>query len=229
MGGRHHPHFDGLRVFVAQGQAPAPPYILLQNATLTASGNTINAARIPVVTASGVTVYLDMALQFNTDANGNLTLATGYPRINGSTALLTSNFTAGTYVGPSTFLNGKAIIVVGGPGVAPGGATQWSLSAGPGADMCTTPLMANWYDGPIADNPNSARINSAKITSTALSYGIGGNEPCGNNTSGIIYGRWQSGSLLGFSQIGDTLTISSFTSSATDYSTAQDQIVFTRQ
>lgn len=218
-------------LFIASAQSPTPPYALFQNAVITASGNTINATRIPVITQSGVPVYVNMSLQFNVDPNGNLSISNGYPQYTASPMLLTSQFKAGTYVGPSTLLGGKAIIVVSGPGVASGGATQWTISAGSGADACTVPLSATWYDGPISSNPNGARVSKAGITSTDLSYGIGaGVAPSCESTVGYKYSDWVSGGLIGLSQVGNTLTIESFSAGGSvDYSTPQDQIVFTLQ
>ena len=120
-------------VIAVRAQTPAPPYALFQYASLTGSGNTITATQVPVVTATGVTVYENLTLQFNVDSNGNLTLAPGYPQSIPAPAILTSGFKPGTYVGPSNVLAGKALITVSGPGVSAGGATTWSLSAAPGA------------------------------------------------------------------------------------------------
>jgi hypothetical protein len=142
------------------------------------------------------------------DTVGNLKLATGYPKVVTSPQLITSGFKAGKYVGPSAIYAGKMIITVSGPGVAPGGATEWSLAAAPGADGCTYPSTATWYVWQIANSPLAKRLQNAGITSTALSYGIG-NAQC--NGSGNW--RFSSGTLLGLSQAGNTLTILSFTDS----------------
>ncbi len=60
-------------------EARTPPSALFQNATLTGSANTITATRVPVAISSTLTIYVDIAKQFTADANGNLTLAAGYP------------------------------------------------------------------------------------------------------------------------------------------------------
>src|SRR5438270_10519580 len=190
-------------VLVASAQTPQPPFALFQQSTLTGSGNTITATQIPVVTATGITVYVNATLQFNVDANGNLTLSPGFPQISPAPTLLTGSFRAGRYVGPSTVSNGKGFVTVGGPGVTDGGGTQWSLSATTGADPCTYPSTATWYVGPIASSPVAARLKSAGITSTALSYGVGGSN-CGPGS------HWLLGSLIGVSQAGNTITIMSF-------------------
>ena len=203
----------------AIAQAPKAPYASFDQAILTGSGNTINATQIPVVTATGVVVYVNATLQFNVDANGNLTLASGYPQISPAPTLLTAGFKAGKYVGPTTILGGKAIINVTGPGVTDGGATMWSVSTPTGADPNTYPGSATWYVGPLANNPNASRIMKAGITSTALSYGIGGNP----NTSGY---NWAPGNLIGVSQTGNTITFFSF-SNRGDSSIPLDQITYT--
>jgi len=196
-------------------QSPKPPYALFDQATLTGSGNTITATQIPVVTGTGAVVYLNATLQFNVDANGNLTIATGYPQVSAAPTLLTGNFKAGKYVGPANILGGKAAIIVSGPGVTDGGATEWTLTAAPGSDTSTYPGTASWWVGPIANNPYAAQIKAAGITSTAWSYGI--------STSN--YGRWGVATLIGVSQIGNTLTIVSFYSVTNGV--PYDQITYT--
>ncbi len=209
-------------VFVARAQTPQPPYALLEYSTLTGSGNRITATQIPVVTASGVTVYLNATLQFDVDSNGNLTLSPGFPQLSAAPTILASSFKAGRYVGPSTIANGRAFITVAGPGVSDGGATQWSLSTTTGSDPGTYPRTATWYVGPIASNPYAARLKNAGVTSTAWSYGVS-NSPCRENT-------FCTNSLIGVSQIGNTITIVSFSggsNGALDYVTPTDQITYT--
>jgi hypothetical protein len=205
----------------AIAQAPKPPYALFDQATLTGSGNTITATQIPVVTATGAIVYLSATLQFNVDANGGLTLSTGYPQVSAAPTVITGNFKAGRYVGPSTILGGKGIVSVMGPGLTDGGATEWTLSAASGADPYTYPGSASWYVGSIT-NPNhplAARLSKAGITSTAWSYGVG---------SAYNTNNWLTNSLIGVSQVGNTITIASFTSSGpTDHNVPVDQITYT--
>jgi hypothetical protein len=195
--------FSAALVFVIGAQTPQTPSAQFQYSNLTGSGNTINATHIPVVTASGVTVYVNLAMQFNVDANGNLTLSSGFPQATLFPALLTTSFVAGKYVGPSAILSGKTSVIVSGPGVTDGGATEWSLSAAAGADNCTYPSSATWYVGPIANNPLAARITKAGITSTALSYGVGSSQ-CSTDAA------WGVNTLIGVSQIGNSITFVSF-------------------
>jgi hypothetical protein len=214
---------------VATAQAPQPPYALFQQATLTGSGNTINATQIPVVTSSGAIVYLNAALQFNVDANGNLTISSGFPQIAASPSAITSGFRAGTYVGPSTILGGKSIVSVSGPGVADGGYTIWSLTTGSGAAGSTYPSSATWYTGPVANTPLAARINKAGITSPMMSFGVGSSQQPDTSVAPAGYQWWSCPStLFGVSQVNNTITFVSFTSSnCTDYGSPQSQITFT--
>jgi hypothetical protein len=199
--------------------AQTPPYALLQNATLTGSGNTITAVNIPVVISVGVIVYVSLNLQFNVDSNGNFTVTPGYPQITQSFTPLASNFVAGNYVGPSNINSGNNLVTVSGPGITSGGATEWSLAASAGGSNYTYPPSATWYVGPIASNPIASRLQSAGITSTAYSYGVtGGNV-------GNIY--WEPNTLIGVSQIGNTITLVSFSYNGNDRNVPQDQITYT--
>lgn len=207
---------------VAQCQEVAPqattPGAQFQAAAITGSGNTINVSRVPV-TANGTTTYYDVTLTFEVSAGGVLSL-NGSPAIAKSPNLITAGFKAGNYAGPSNVLSGDALITVNGPGVAPGGATEWSLSSSPGASGCTYPGTATWYVGPINTNPLAARLKAAGITSTSMSYGVGGTG---------CYGDWEPNSLLGFIQTANALTIVSFTFNGTDHNVPQDQITYTHK
>lgn len=72
----------------------------------------------------------------------------------------------------------------------------------------------------IANYPCAARLGKAGITSAVWSYGVG-------NGSGAI---WGANDFLGFSQVGNTLTIARCTSgfSSTDQAAPVDQITYTR-
>jgi hypothetical protein len=203
-------------VFVAGAQTPD---VLLQYSTLTGSGDTITAAWVPVVTDKGTT-YKNITLLFEVSSEGVLTLAPGYPKVVASPTNLVSSFKAGKYVGPSTILGGEAKITVSGPGVTAGGATEWTLAATAGANGCTYPSTATWYVGPIASSPLEARLKKAGITSTAWYYGVIGVGNCNNN--------WVADNLIGLSQVGNTITIVSFTyDGSEDHPEPLDQITYT--
>lgn len=201
----------------AFAQTPQPPYALFQQATITGSNNTITATQIPVITASGVVVYLNTTIQFDVDANGNLTISAGFPQTVAAPATITSNLRAGRYVSPSNILNGKGAIILSGPGLTDGGATMWTISAAPNADPGTYPSTASFYVGPIANNPLASHLTQDGVTSTAFSYGIVGGGQLGPG------GQWGAGSIIGVSQSGNTLTIALFN----NYKTPQDQITYT--
>jgi hypothetical protein len=201
--------------------AQTQPYAVFQNSTLTGSGNTINATFLPVVLSTG-TIYENVTIQFDVDALGNLTIAPGFPQVVASPITITSKFKPGTYVGPSTTLGGTAMITVSGPATGPGGTTEWTITAPTGANSCTYPSSATWYVGPLASNPLASRLKTAGITSTAYSYGIGSSQ-C--DTDGDF---WRQNTLLGLSQVGNALTIYSYTydGEQPDYSTPRDQITY---
>jgi len=194
------------------------PYALFQDGGLTSATNTVDATRVPAVDSSGNLHYWDVSLIFDTDSSGDVTLAPGYPKITLSANPLSSNFKAGTYVVASGIDGGKDIIVVSGPSVLSGGATAWTLAGGPGSSSLTTPTTAVWYMEPtIASSPLASRITKAGIANSQLSYGVSG-----------AGGYWCTDSLLGFSQVGNSLTISDY-SSCGDHSTPVDQRTYTLQ
>lgn len=199
------------------------PYALFQYSTLTATGNTINGSWIPVVTAAGATIYQDLTLQFNVDASGNLTITPGYPQIVTAPLAVTSSFKAGAYAGPTNLDGGRTAITVAGPGLAPGGSTEWTLAASKAAAYGTYPSSATWYVGPIVGSPLAARLKAAGITSTAWSYGVG------SAVDGPAY-YWGRNTLIGVSQVGNTITIVNFTdSNGNDHEEPAAQITYTLQ
>lgn len=200
-----------------------PPYALFQYGSLTGSGNTITASWVPIITASGATIYRNLTLQFSVDAAGNLTITPGYPQIVPAPIVQVTSFMAGNYVGPGNVGAGKALITVSGPGSRVGGATEWSLATTPGAWPSTYPNSAAWYAGALANNPLITRLQAAKLTSNAWTYGVVGSNPF------TVDGTWFTNTLIGVSQIGDTLTIASFTDSGGhDHNVPVDQITYTR-
>jgi hypothetical protein len=179
------------------------PYALFQDSTITSSGNTINASCVPTVVGTKV-YYWNVAVQFEVSATGTLSLA-GAPTVIQCPLVNSGNFKAGQYMAPPAVIS-DAIINVSGPAVGPGGTTKWSLAAAPGANGCTYPPTATWYVGPIASSPYLTRIQAAKVPpdiQSAWYFGIGGENGCGSD--------WDNNSLLGLSQIGNTITIVSFT------------------
>jgi hypothetical protein len=160
---------------VVAARAQTPPYSLFEYSTLTGSGDKVTATWVPVVTSKG-TVFKDIALLFEVDSSGNLTLAPGYPQVVPSPAPVVSSFKAGKYAGPASVYHGDFVIVVAGPGVSAGGATEWTLTAPTGVDIYTYPGSGTWYVGPLATHPLAARLKAAGITSTAWSYGVAGSQ-----------------------------------------------------
>ena len=169
-------------------------------------------------------IYKNLTLVFNVDASGNLSIATGYPKTVAAPTPIISGFKAGKYVGPSTINGGEMFIIVSGPGLASGGATEWTLAAATGASGCTFPDSASWWVGPLTSSPLYARIKAAGITSTAWSYGTASSECEGSNNNAA----WYPNTLIGISQVGNSLTIASFTDDThKDHNEPVDQVTYT--
>ncbi|MBV9507305.1 MAG: hypothetical protein JO323_20110 [Acidobacteriia bacterium] len=127
-------------------------------------------------------------------------------------------------MGPANVGGGKSLISVSGPGVAPDGSTVWTLAASPGGWIYSYPDSATWYVvGSLSSSPLASRLQAANITSMDYSYGTVGSETFN------IDNNWYTGTLIGVSQVGNALTIVSFTnySSGKDQSTPVDQITYT--
>jgi len=203
--------------YAVAARAQTPPYSLFEYSTLTGSGDKVTAMSVPIVTSKG-TVFRDITLLFDVDSSGDLTLAPGYPQVIPSPAPLVSSFQAGKYAGPASVYHGDFVIVVAGPGVTSGGATEWTVTAPTGVDIYTYPGSGTWYVGPLATNPLAARLKAAGITSTAWSYGIAGSQ---------WGGAWSAKTLIGVSQVGNTITFVSFTNASGDHNEPVDQITYT--
>ncbi|HEY7391146.1 MAG TPA: hypothetical protein VH640_21700 [Bryobacteraceae bacterium] len=200
--------------FEALASAASVPYSLFQYATLTGSSNTVTATFVPIVTAGG-TSYANITLAFNVSASGALTIAS--LQQTPALAPIVSSFRAGKYCAP---VASTACIVASGPGETSGGTTEWALAQAAGAWGYTYPQSATWYVGPLASSPLAPRLAAAKITSTDYSYGTVGAEYWSEN------GTWLYNTLIGLSQIGNTLTIVSFTKAGLDQNTPVDQITY---
>ncbi len=199
--------------------AQAPPYALFQDSTLTSTTNTINVTQLPVVTSTG-TSYVNLVLVFNVSAEGILTVASGYPLQTPSPTPIDDGFEAGNYGQTS---GACCQLEVSGPGVAQNGATVWSLSGIAGAP-CVNPNVATWYDvgTGIKNSPIYARLQKAGIKSTEY-YQFGVGSGCGDDNP------WAANTLIGFSQTGNGLAISSFTNNGVDQSSPVATTTYTFQ
>ena len=199
----------------------SPDNAYFQSATIVGSTNSISITHLPVKAGSKV-FYWDLLLPFEVDSYGNV--KTGTLDATPSPTLIVSAFKPGTYYGPSTILSGKAKIVLTGPGVWNGVYTQWTISSTSGSDNCTYPDSAAFYNvSALSGNPIYSRLKKAGITSTAWSYGTGS-----SNCAQVW--NWPSNGIIGVSQVGNTLTIASFTNSyygLVDSSMPDDQITYT--
>lgn len=187
----------------------ATPEALFQDSTLTATTNTINATWLPLVTSTGKILYDDVTIQFAVADDGTLSVSS--LQQNPSKKAIIDHFKAGNYIGPSNDSN--FLITVSGPGIAPGGATDWSLSVSPGGNDCTTPSEATWWVGPIMKSPYWSRIKAAGVPLTNYSYGLGGSPADCENAD------WGYNSLLGFTETSQgSFVITSFTVNDKDQS-----------
>ena len=205
-----------------------PATTRLQDAQVVARGNTIAITRLPIKTATG-TIYRDVTIELQVDAQGHVTLATDS----------TGRAVAGGMAAPSL------------PARASGRPAQVALQAVPSGQPIELPQQpsapivfqqftagtytapdgsivqvqdrgrdlihgvpawslrsdnaaiteATWWSGPPFLSPRSTRLKRAEITSTQYAYGVS------DAGTGNVFG---SGALIGVKQNGYTLTIVSF-------------------
>jgi hypothetical protein len=204
--------------------AQTVPYALFQNSTLTSTTNTINVTQLPVVTSKG-TSYFNLTIPFDVSetTDGTITITPGTLQQTAAPRPSTDSFKGGTYKGPD---DSTELITVSGPGVGPNGSTVWTIAPATGSSGCLVPYSAVWYDvgTNITANPLYPRLKSDKITSTGtVSFGTGST----NNNVCNPANNWYTDSLLGFSQVGNTLTVSSYSNGNGDSSTPLDQRTYT--
>jgi hypothetical protein len=216
----------GLGAVYGSSAGAATPTPYLQDSTIVGSGATLTITNVPVQTSTGSIVYKDITIVFDAAVGGHLSIAAGYPQEQPAISPILSNFVAGNYAGPPTFVKGNFLVTVKGPGVGPGGATVWSLITSSGADNCTYPPLATWYTGPIASNPLAPRLTKIGLASTFYSYGVvGAGSNC--NDAGVPF-DFPTNGLIGVSQVEGSLTIVSFTTAdLVDQATPVAEITYT--
>jgi hypothetical protein len=195
------------------------PSILLQYASVVSAAYTITITRAPVTTSTGAVIYEDITLQFAVGATGQITFASSEPTVVPSPNLLVAGFEAGTYVNAAVGENMG--FVLAGPGIG-AGVSVWSITLAATYWYATTPGNATFWVGPIANSPIAARLTAAKITSNDWSYGVLGTQEA------YAAPYWSVGDLLGFSQVGNTVTVARFTNNLkVDVNLPVDQFTYT--
>ena len=175
--------------FLAPCAAFAQTFVYAQDATISASAATISGQYLPVVT-SGNPRYYDFTTTVTVDASGMPSATTVFSP---SLKLLFSRLKAGNYV----YSNACCTATLSGPGIGPGGTTEWTWAAN------GYPYNAAFYVGPASEGPLSTRIKKAGITTRDYSFGL----------AGYGGGNFAAGCLLGIAQTAGALTIVSFSNS----------------
>jgi hypothetical protein len=75
--------------------------------------------------------------------------------------------------------------------------------------------------GSLASTPYYARVKAAKVPVSGFSYGVGSGSCAG--------GDWGANSLLGFAQVGNQLTIFSFTFNGVDQAEPVAQVSYSKK
>jgi hypothetical protein len=181
----------------APAAAQSAPY--LDYSDLYGAGGTITITRLPIKEPSGTVVFKDATITVTADANG--TLKAKVTKQASSVVLVTSNVQAGVYARSDS---GSSKFRISGPGALGGGEAEWTIVTVEGTP-CGSP--AEFYTGPLSQNPLYSRLQAAGITDTSYSYGIINNgSPCTG---------WGSNYLIGVAPIGSQVQVALFTDPAT--------------
>jgi len=183
--------------FLCAASAGAQPRAFLQWGTPSGLDNKLNINRVPVVDAAGVIRYYDVALAFNVDSAGKLTLNSTAAKIAASPSLTVGAFRPGIYRGGAFTCEH----VVGAPGVVGGGRISGSIAE----SNCSRTFNASWVSGPIAGHPNEGALKAAGITFQGYSWGVLGEVSDSWQDTG-----WDRGDLIGVVQSGQQLIIHNF-------------------
>lgn len=194
-----------------------PNNAYFEDATIVGGTNSITITRVPV-SAGGKTYYRDITIPFLVASDGSV-IAQPLDEVT-SVVFIDSALEAGTYAGPATVLSGQAKIALAGPSVFENSYTEWTVSSISGAAGCTYPASGAFYVVPaLSDNPIYSRLQKANITSMAWFYGTDNNVNC--------YNQWPPNGIIGVSQVGNTLTIASFSDNVGDHPNPVAQITYT--
>jgi hypothetical protein len=174
----------------------AQPRAFFQWGTSHALDNRINLNRVPVRDSAGSVKYYDVALTFNVDNAGKLSLNTTATKITQSPELVVGAFRPGIYEYDG------CEYPVGTPGVVSGGRISGSIG---GSSNCGAVLNVAWVSGPIIGHPNEATLRAAGITFQGYSWGIVGNLNFSWTNDG-----WKPGDIVGVVQSGQQLIIHNF-------------------
>ena len=177
-------------VLASQAVLAVTPTMQSESATLSGASNQVVITRVPITNQFGVVKYWDIQFQFTLDPlTGKPSVSTGFPTVVTSPSITVGNFKPGTYIDSK----GRKY-TVGGPNVAAGGRTSWSLAAVPSASGLS--VSVGWTTGPIVGHPNQASLNARAITSTAFSWGTMGSSNDTASTNNPFYPSfWTAGSV----------------------------------
>ena len=177
--------------------ASAQPRALMQWGTPNGVDNKLTINRVPVIDSAGAIRYYDVALTFNVDGGGKLTLNSNATKISVSPNLNVGAFRAGIYLGGAFTCEHT----VGAPGVVGGGRISGSIAE----SNCSVTFNASWVSGPIAGHPNEGALKAAGIVFQGYSWGVVGEVDSDWQGTG-----WDQGDLIGVVQSGQQLIIHNF-------------------
>lgn len=192
----------------------ATPAAFMENSQVMATGQKIQAFRVPTRDVNGAIRYYDISINLNVKTNGTINpIATGTPTATASSIVATASpnlqgtrFIPGTYKDPS----GEFTCSVNVTNLI-GGRSQASLSC---KDANGYIISGSVVTGVIAGHPFSADLTLAKINSIAGYQNFAWGK-VGNTNDGGSFGCMSTGEIISASQVGNSINLSGYNNSNT--------------
>jgi hypothetical protein len=186
----------------------ATPAAFMENSQVVATGQKIQAFRVPTRDVNGAIRYYDISINLNVKTNGTINpIATGIPTATASSIVATASpsvqgtrFIPGTYKDPSgafsCLVNVTNLI---------GGRSQASISC---KDVAGYIISGSVVTGVIAGHPFSPDLTLAKINTIAgyqnFAWGKVG------NANGTLFGCMNTGNIISATQVGNSINLSCY-------------------
>jgi len=190
---------------VATSGFAAPPVVYLENAQVFATGNKIQAFRVPTVDTDGKTQYYDLTIELDVSNDGTI----------GATAaidtMVSPNFAADKFIA-GTYEDGGSVTCTVATTVLQGGRMEAVLSC---KSVAGDKFQASWITGLIPGHPFEPDLKAAGIDKLAsysnYSWGKIGNV----STVGDWWDCMNLNGIISALQVGEVITIGDYEDSNT--------------
>ncbi|BBL74602.1 hypothetical protein [Methylomagnum ishizawai] len=191
----------GVMAVLATPSFAATPAASLENAQVFATGQKIQAFRVPTIDATGKVKYYNLTIDLNVLDDGTVDTTSATITSSSPLPVLSNKFIAGTY----TDGQGATCTVV--TTVLQGGRTQAAFS-------CKTSngytLQATWVTGLIPGHPFELDLKAAGIDKLGSYSNFSWGKVSNTTNNGDWWGCMSPNDIISASQVGNTLSIGGY-------------------